>query len=77
MMGVVRELSQELDQRIFVRLQRMRNQLAIALNSLQEVALQFNELADDLRGVIQDINSLKEEVRRLKSEKEGKREKRG
>ena len=70
-------MSQELDQRIFVRLQRMRNQLAIALNSLQEVALQFNELADDLRGVIQDINSLKEEVRRLKSEKEGKREKRG
>lgn len=66
-------MSQELDQRIFIRLQRMRNQLAIALNSIQEVALQFNELADELRGVVQDINSLKEEVRRLKSEKKEKK----
>jgi len=65
----VGELSQEVGQRLFVKMQRIRNQLVIALNALQETVAQYNEFADELARIVQDIGRLQAEVAKLKSKR--------
>ena len=65
----VGELSQEVGQRLFMKMQRIRNQLVIALNALQETVAQYNEFADELARIVQDIGRLQAEVAKLKSKR--------
>ena len=62
-------MSQEVGQRLFVKMQRIRNQLVIALNALQETVAQYNEFADELARIVQDIGRLQAEVAKLKSKR--------
>jgi len=62
-------LSQEVGQRLFMKMQRIRNQLVIALNALQETVAQYNEFADELARIVQDIGRLQAEVAKLKSKR--------
>ena len=62
-------MSQEVGQRLFMKMQRIRNQLVIALNALQETVAQYNEFADELARIVQDIGRLQAEVAKLKSKR--------
>jgi len=69
MEDVVKRLSEQIEQEIVNKITRIRAQLGIMANSLQEVGVQLVELANNISSLTQEVKLLREEAKRHKESK--------